>query len=195
MRIAKSHAANHVRPQVDAAVAFRNALPYAKVAGARRAPDVHAATRRPLTARSEPPTDPSTAQAGPVDMANERSGDAEPAPFDIDDDPSASSGPDHASAPESGPDPPRTSRVTIEDIDEEYEGDQPHETAEERARAKAQEEEDRQEYEGDDEAWWDDVDGRFWQELEADMLRPENEASTSHLYCVSWSRLNTHPYP
>jgi hypothetical protein len=35
MQLAKPHAANHVRPQVDAATTVRNALPYAKVAGAR----------------------------------------------------------------------------------------------------------------------------------------------------------------
>jgi hypothetical protein len=91
---------------------------------------------------------------------------------------SASGVPLRPAEAEEHPDVPRPSRVRVEDVDDE--DDRP-ETEGERRQAEAEEEEDRREREHEDRHWQDDVDERFWEEIEADLLaqRGHNGACSS----------------
>jgi hypothetical protein len=91
------------------------------------------AVRQPPTARPEPPTDPSTVQTGLDNAPNGHSDIPEPAPFDIEDLPTTGLAGGHPTGAGAEADSaPQPSRVTVEDVDKEYKGNQPGKTAEER---------------------------------------------------------------
>jgi hypothetical protein len=156
-------------------LAWRNALPYAKVAGARREPVIPGTRRRlpaPDAFHNHTPPD--------VDSPNLET----PAEAEI-----------QAPAPALSTEPAESScrqtfsRLIEEEPEEEYEAEAARREAHTEEDTVAQDEErDRRDYEQADPAWWDDVDDGFWEELEGMMLHPEHDAGMymlhHHSFCA-----------